>query len=98
MKRFSQISKTVAVLGVAIFLAAASTSASAQRQESVYKGHKIIIPESSIPHAGATSHKLFLRRLRCSEGWRSALWRRNTWIGRLRLPIGNRTNRLPRRH
>jgi kumamolisin len=52
MKRFSLISTTTFAFGLAIFLAAAFTPASAQRQVSVYKGHKIIIPESSIPRAG----------------------------------------------
>jgi kumamolisin len=44
---------SVVVAGVALFVGVASCPASAQtRTESVYNGHRIIIPESSIPQAG----------------------------------------------
>jgi kumamolisin len=54
MKRFFAISTIAAVMtaGVACFLTALSSSASAQRVESVFNGHRIIYPTSSIPQAG----------------------------------------------
>ena len=55
MNRFSVISKTAALLTIAIalVLSVASNPASAQtRTESVFNGHRIIIPASSIPQPG----------------------------------------------
>jgi kumamolisin len=54
MKRFFAISTIAAVMtaGVACFLTAVSSPASAQRIESVFNGHRIIYPESSIPQPG----------------------------------------------
>ncbi len=49
MKRFFVVSL---IVGVALFLGVASSPASAQRTESVFNGHRIIIPESSIPQPG----------------------------------------------
>jgi kumamolisin len=49
MKRFFVVSL---IIGVALFLGVASSPASAQRTESVFDGHRIIIPESSIPQFG----------------------------------------------
>jgi hypothetical protein len=40
------------IVGVALFLGLASCPVSAQRIESVFDGHRIIIPESSIPQPG----------------------------------------------
>jgi kumamolisin len=40
------------IVGVALFLGVASCPVSAQRIESVFDGHRIIIPESSIPQPG----------------------------------------------
>jgi kumamolisin len=51
MKRFSSLSVVAFALVVASVLGAAF-SASAQSVESVYNGHKIIIPRSSIPQVG----------------------------------------------
>jgi kumamolisin len=48
MKRFSVV---LTLLGVALFLSA-SSPASAQRFESVFNGHRIIYPASSIPQPG----------------------------------------------
>lgn len=51
MKRSFVIS--MIVVGIALFLGAASSLASAQtRTESVFNGHRIIIPESSVPQPG----------------------------------------------
>ena len=54
MKRLFAISTIAAVMtaGVACFLIAVSSPASAQRIESVFNGHRIIYPESSIPQPG----------------------------------------------
>jgi kumamolisin len=49
MKRFFVVSL---IVGVALFLGVASCPVSAQRTESVFDGHTIIIPESSIPQPG----------------------------------------------
>jgi len=49
MKRFFVIAL---IVGVALFLGVASCPVSAQRIESVFDGHRIIIPESSIPEPG----------------------------------------------
>ena len=54
MKRFFVISTMAALMiaGVACFIAAVSAPASAQRVESVFNGHRIIYPASSIPQLG----------------------------------------------
>ena len=54
MKRFFAVSKIVGLItiGVALFLGMFSSPAFAQRTESVFNGHRIIIPESSIPQPG----------------------------------------------
>ncbi len=55
MRRFSAIDKAVGVtsIGLALFLSAAISTASAQQgTESVFNGHRIIIPDSSIPQSG----------------------------------------------
>jgi subtilase family serine protease len=54
MKRFFAISSIPAVMtvGVACFLMTVASPASAQRVESVFNGHRIIYPESSIPQPG----------------------------------------------
>ena len=49
MKRFFGISL---IVGVALFLGVASCPVSAQRIESVFNGHRIIYPQSSIPRPG----------------------------------------------
>jgi hypothetical protein len=49
MKRFFGISL---IVGVALFLGVASCPVSAQRIESVFNGHRIIYPQSSIPQPG----------------------------------------------
>ena len=49
MKRFFVISL---IVGVALFLGVASCPVSAQRIESVFNGHRIIYPQSSIPQPG----------------------------------------------
>ncbi|MFZ3263075.1 MAG: hypothetical protein WA172_03675 [Terriglobales bacterium] len=49
----SAVTMSIGVIGIAFFLAAISSSASAQaRQVSVFNGHTIIYPASSIPVAG----------------------------------------------
>jgi len=54
MKRCFVISIPVGLMsiGVALFLSMASSPAFAQRTESTFNGHRIIIPESSIPRPG----------------------------------------------
>jgi kumamolisin len=54
MKRFFAISTIAAVMtaGVGCFLMTVSSPASAQSIESVFNGHRIIYPESSIPQPG----------------------------------------------
>jgi kumamolisin len=56
MKRFFVASRFaiigVTAIGIALFLCAAASPASAQRVESVFNGHRIIYPASSIPQAG----------------------------------------------
>ena len=43
---------SILVVAIALFFGIASTPAFAQRTESVFNGHRIIIPESSIPQPG----------------------------------------------
>jgi kumamolisin len=45
-------SSAISILVVALFFGVASSPAFAQRTESVFNGHRIIIPESSIPQPG----------------------------------------------
>jgi kumamolisin len=54
MKRFFGICTIAALMatGVGLFLGVTSSLASAQRVESVFNGHRIIYPASSIPKAG----------------------------------------------
>jgi kumamolisin len=54
MKRSLKASSILAAmtLGVALFLTMTSAPASAQSVEGIFNGHKIIIPESSIPQPG----------------------------------------------
>jgi len=52
MKLSCVVSALVGLIGVAFFLGTASSPSFAQRTESVFNGHRIIIPESSIPQPG----------------------------------------------
>src|SRR5271157_4291489 len=54
MKSFFGICRIAAfmAIGVGLFLGVTSSLASAQRVESVFNGHRIIYPESSIPKPG----------------------------------------------
>ena len=58
MKRFFVVSL---IVGVALFLGVASCPVSAQRIESVFNGHRIIYPQSSIPQPGRHHTNYFLR-------------------------------------
>jgi ABC-type lipoprotein release transport system permease subunit len=73
MRRFLEIRSTTGVsiaaimagvtfMGMALFLALMSSPASAQaRQVSVFNGHTIIYPASSIPQGRPSSYQLLLR-------------------------------------
>jgi kumamolisin len=52
MKRFVKASSIPAMMALALFFTMTSAPASAQSVEGIFNGHKIIIPESSIPQPG----------------------------------------------
>ncbi len=66
MKRSRKPLTIFAIMILAIAIASSLSAAPAQAQsvEGVFAGHRIVIPESSLPSARPSSHKLFLRRLR----------------------------------
>jgi kumamolisin len=59
MKRSNLISAGISVLGLLLIIIAVSRQASAQRAEAVFNGHRIIIPQSSIPQPGRSHTNYF---------------------------------------
>jgi kumamolisin len=62
MKRFLAICTGTALMtiGVGLFFGVTASPAAAQRVESIFNGHRIIYPESSIPKAGRHTNYFFV--------------------------------------
>jgi len=87
---------------IAAFAVAAAcllgASALAQSVESTYNGHRIIIPQSSIPEPGRHHTNYFLCGFRHALAQRSAGRRRNSRFDRLCLSARQWTEWVPGRH